>query len=157
MKTARITAVALVALALGACTGHSETTLGVVLRALEIECLQTEILYSDLAKLDRTFQRVDSVSHESDNARDATKELRSMTEEVVQIFSGSPGHYEELAEVARELLAASGQAQAAMDPRGKLPGNRREEVSNAIRRMRELRAKLLQLAPAGMIGTLPRA
>lgn len=157
MKTARLTALALVALALGGCTGHTETTLGVVLRALEVECLQTEILYSDLAKLDRTFQRVDSVSPESEMARDATKELRSMTEEVVEIFSGSPGRYEELAGIARELLVASSQAQAAMDPREELSGNRREAVSNAIRRMRELRMKLLQLAPAGMIGTLPRA
>src|SRR5471030_2859800 len=107
MKMARITALVLVALALGGCSGHSETTLGVVLRALDVECLQTEILYSDLARPDRRYRQVDSMSRDGVTAWNSTKELRAMTEEVVQIFTKSPGRYEELADVARDLFSAT--------------------------------------------------
>lgn len=157
MTIAKMTALVLVALAMGGCSGHSETTLGIVVRALDVECLHTEFLYSDLAKFDRNYRRIDALAVESETVKSATREYRTMTEEIVQIFSRSPGRYEELARVARELLSATAQAQAAMDSREDPPGIRLEAAAAAIRRMRELRAKLSTMAPAGMTGALPKA
>ena len=152
-------ALILAALALGGCSGHSDQALRLTLTSLDLECLHTEMLYADLAKFHQTFPRVASLNRGDETAGRSPEELRAMTGEVVQIFSKSPGRHEELARVAHELFIVTGKAQAAMksgDPRASSQA-KVAAAAVAIRRMRELQARLSFLAPAGILESLPRA
>ncbi len=149
-------ALILAAVALGGCSGHSEQARVVMLKALDLECLHTELLYSDLVKFHQSYPRV-SLNRGGETASSSSNELRAMTEEVVEIFSKSPGEHGELARIACELVIVTGEAQAAMKSGDALSHLKIAAVASAIRRMRELQARLSFLAPTGTLESLPRA
>jgi hypothetical protein len=153
----RIAALLLAAVALGGCSGHSEQARAVMLKALDLECLHTELLFADLANPRHVRPSDVSLDRSPATAGTSPQELRAMTGEVVEIFSNSPGRHEELARVARELFIATGEAQAAMRAGGALSNSSTATAAIAIQRMRELQAKLFQLADPRPLESLPKA
>lgn len=152
-----IAALLLVAVALGGCSGHSENARVVMLKALHLECLHTELLFADLANSRQIHPGDVSLDRGSSTAGTSPRELRAMTREVVDIFSNSPGRHEELARVASELFKVTGEAQAAMRASDPFLNSGTTAAAVAIRRMRELQLRLSQLAAPAMHESFPRA
>jgi hypothetical protein len=120
-------------------------------KALRIEVISVEMMYRYLLDHNETSLLLTVPGRKGLTYRDVLVRSRKETGPLIQKLALPPPGREETCRIVRDLSIALGEAETVLSVSGSFSESEKDAASSAMKKVRELRAKLSLVAPPGII------